>query len=464
MLLLNGCCIKQMKKLQRQKIMVDAIVTDPPYHLTSIVERFGKDGSAPAQFGTDGAFKRASTGFMGKEWDGGDIAFDPMTWSLCLGLLKPGGHLIAFSASRNYHRMAVAIEDAGFEIRDQIMWIYGSGFPKSHNIGKAVDAIEKTGKSNPKALRETRMGDDYEPTGQEDYVKGRMFSSDIENDNHEHEVNNDWKGWGTALKPSHEPIVMARKPLSEKSIASNVLKWGTGAINIDGCRIEGNDAKYPDTNPDFKDVGAKSKEAIGIDKLSFGQTENVKRKRANRNPRNDDSVFNKSTTGFRSETQEFADADPRGRFPANIIHDGSDVVQDIFPNSKGFVSNGNAKVGEYSEGVINPMRRGNAISYGDDGSASRYFYCPKVSKSERHNSAIKNTHPTVKPIELMKYLCRLVTPKGGTVLDPFMGSGSTGMAAKDEGFDFIGIEKEREYYEIAEARIKKTAPLMDFFS
>ena len=218
MLLLNGCCRKQMKKLQRQKIMVDAVVTDPPYHFNTIVERFGKEGSAPAQFGTDGAFKRASTGFLGKEWDGGDIAFDPMTWSLCLGLLKPGGHLIAFSASRNYHRMAVAIEDAGFEIRDQIMWIYGSGFPKSHNIGKQI--------------------------GDEDF------------------------GWGTALKPAHEPIVLARKPISEKSIADNVLKWGTGGINIDGCRIEGNDAKYPDTNPDFKDVGAKSKEAIGIDATS----------------------------------------------------------------------------------------------------------------------------------------------------------------------------------------------------
>ena len=414
MLLLNGCCRKQMKKLQRRKIMVDAVVTDPPYHFNTIVERFGKESSAPAQFGTDGAFKRASTGFMGKEWDGGDIAFDPMTWSLCLGLLKPGGHLIAFSASRNYHRMAVAIEDAGFEIRDQIMWIYGSGFPKSHNIGKQVDKIQGNDREvlgeNPN--HRPISGVNYEGvyagknTGAKELTKG----------------DSEWEGWGTALKPAHEPIVLARKPISEKSIADNVLKWGTGGINIDGCRIEGNDAKYPDTNPDFKDVGAKSKEAIGIDKLSFGQTENVKRKRANRNPRTDESVFNKSTTGFKSETQEFADADPRGRFPANVMHEGLDE------------------------------------------SWAKYFYCPKTSKSERHNSAIKNTHPTVKPVELMKYLCRLVTPKGGTVLDPFMGSGSTGMAAKDEGFDFIGIEKEREYYEIAEARIKKTAPLMDFFS
>ena len=312
MLLLNGDCIEEMQKLIDDGVQVDSVVTDPPYHLTSIVKRFGKEDSAPAQFGTDGAYARASKGFMGKEWDGGDIAFRPETWELALKLLKPGGHLLAFSASRNYHRMAVAIEDAGFEIRDQMMWLYGSGFPKSHNIGKAVDAIEKTGKSNPKALRETRMGDDYEPTGQEDYVKGRMFSSDIENDNHEHEVNNDWEGWGTALKPAHEPIVMARKPLSEKSIAANVLKHGTGAINIDGCRVEGNDAKYPDTNPDFRDQGKKSKEAIGIDKLSFGQVQNAER-------------------------TEKSDDTPQGRFPANVMHDGSDVIVNQFPERcKGF--------------------------------------------------------------------------------------------------------------------------------
>ena len=429
-MIINGDCIEEMQKLIDDGVQVDSVVTDPPYHLTSIVKRFGKEDSAPAQFGTDGAYARASKGFMGKEWDGGDIAFRPETWELALKLLKPGGHLLAFSASRNYHRMAVAIEDAGFEIRDQMMWLYGSGFPKSLNVGN---------------------------------------------------------GWGTALKPAHEPIVMARKSLSEKSVKDNVLKYGTGAINIDGCRIEGNDAKYPDTNPDFKDVGAKSKEAIGIDKLSFGQTENVARKRANRNPRTDDSVFNKSTTGFKSETQEFADADPRGRFPANVMHDGSDVIVNEFP--------------EGAKGSTTPRNRGTVGMFGmpndatpeyaDEGSAARFFYCPKTSKSERHSNLDdhetsvgangnkwtdqdyrkgdtkptterKNTHPTVKPVELMKYLCRLVTPKGGTVLDPFMGSGSTGMAAKDEGFDFIGIEKEKEYFEIAESRINRFAPLMNF--
>ena len=360
--------------------MVDAVVTDPPYHLTSIVERFGKDGSAPAQFGTDGAFKRASTGFMGKEWDGGDIAFDPMTWSLCLGLLKPGGHLIAFSASRNYHRMAVAIEDAGFEIRDQIMWIYGSGFPKSHNIGKQVDKIqgnerEVVGKGKPMSSLGVLHDDSWESDSNYNETKG----------------DTEWEGWGTALKPAHEPIVLARKPISEKSIADNVLEWRTGAINIDGCRIESEDVS-------------------------------VDRKKVVRKSRSGDGVWTNENSGMKAEGSEFADADPRGRFPSNLIHNGIDTDW------------------------------------------ARYFYCPKVSKTERNNSALQNTHPTVKPIELMKYLCRLVTPKGGTVLDPFMGSGSTGMAAKDEGFDFIGIEKEREYYEIAEARIKKTAPLMDFFS
>ena len=387
MLLLNGCCRKQMKKLQRQKIMVDAIVTDPPYHLQSIVDRFKNTSpdddtytSEKVRNRSDGFSRLAGTGFMGKEWDGGDIAFDPMTWSLCLGLLKPGGHLIAFSASRNYHRMAVAIEDAGFEIRDQIMWIYGSGFPKSHNIGKQVDKIqgnerEVVGKGKPMSSLGVLHDDSWESDSNYNETKG----------------NTEWEGWGTALKPAHEPIVLARKPISEKSIADNVLEWRTGAINIDGCRIESEDVS-------------------------------VDRKKVVRKSRSGDGVWTNENSGMKAEGSEFADADPRGRFPSNLIHNGIDTDW------------------------------------------ARYFYCPKVSKTERNNSALQNTHPTVKPIELMKYLCRLVTPKGGTVLDPFMGSGSTGMAAKDEGFDFIGIEKEREYYEIAEARIKKTAPLMDFFS
>ena len=335
-MLLNEDCLVAMQKLIDDGVQVDSVVTDPPYHLQSIVDRYGKTSpdddtytSEKVRNRSDGYSRLISTGFMGQEWDGGDIAFRKETWELALKLLKPGGYLLAFSASRNYHRMAVAVEDAGFEIRDQLMWLYGSGFPKSLNLGD---------------------------------------------------------GWGTALKPAHEPIVMARKFI-EGTNKNNREKYGTGGINIDECRVKA------------------------------------------------------------------------GRFPANVMHDGSEEIVSGFPNAKGFVSNGNAPVGEHSKGVINPMRRGNATAYGDDGSAARFFYCPKVSRVERGDD---NTHPTVKPQELMKYLCRLVTPKGGTVLDPFMGSGSTGMAAKDEGFDFIGIEREKEYFEIAEKRINSASPLMEF--
>ena len=476
MLLLNGDCIEEMQKLIDDGVQVDSVVTDPPYHLTSIVKRFGKEDSAPAQFGTDGAYARASKGFMGKEWDGGDIAFRPETWELALKLLKPGGHLLAFSASRNYHRMAVAIEDAGFEIRDQMMWLYGSGFPKSQNMGKAIDK---------------KQGNDREVLGTKITnvgMQGNNFKRGSESG--EVEVtkgDSEWEGWGTALKPAHEPIVMARKPISEKSIVDNVLKHGTGAINIDGCRVEGNDAKYPDTNPDFRDQGKKSKEAIGIDKLSFGQVSGAERKKVVRKSRSEDGVWTDGNSGMKAEGTQYADADPRGRFPANVMHDGSDVIVNEFP--------------EGAKGSTTPRNRGTVGMFGmpndatpeyaDEGSAARFFYCPKTSKSERHSNLDdhetsvgangnkwtdqdyrkgdtkptterKNTHPTVKPVELMKYLCRLVTPKGGTVLDPFMGSGSTGMAAKDEGFDFIGIEKEKEYFEICESRIKRFAPLMDF--
>ena len=411
-----------MQKLIDDEVQVDSIVTDPPYHLTSIVERFGKEGSAPAQEGTDGAFARASKGFMGKEWDGGDIAFRKETWELAYQLLKPGGHLLAFSASRNYHRMAVAIEDAGFEIRDQIMWIYGSGFPKSLNIGKGVD--KKLGNKR-EVVKTIERGD-----VQTAIDKGVGYTADPANKNNKAvfgygtetvtKGNSEWEGWGTALKPAHEPIVMARKSI-ESTIVDNVLKHGTGGINIDGCRVELDGEKPPS----------------GSAKRVYKNNEYTEEK-----------IYGDNKT-----TPE------TGRFPANVMHDG---LQEEW---------------------------------------ARYFYCPKVSSAERnrglenfepkpmawgnqakaelkrgnldfvgsgdgtkHNKVAMrvNTHPTVKPQELMKYLCRLVTPKGGTVLDPFMGSGSTGMAAKDEGFEFIGIEKEKEYFEIAEARIKTASPLMEF--
>ena len=323
-MLVNGDCLEEVQKLVDKGIQVDSIVTDPPYHLTSIVERFGKEGSAPAK-DKDGAFQRQSKGFMGKEWDGGDIAFRKETWELFMKVLKPGGHLLAFSGSRTYHRMAVAIEDAGFNIRDQIMWLYGSGFPKSHNLGD---------------------------------------------------------GWGTALKPAHEPIVLARKKI-EGTNKQNREKYGTAGLNIDACRVglsEGDDPR----------LGGKG--TWKTDKMAK-------------------DVYDGGYTGVETGSSEL------GRFPANVMHNG--LEEDW----------------------------------------ARYFYCPKTSKAEKGKD---NSHPTVKPIKLMKYLCRLVTPKGGTVLDPFMGSGSTGIAAKNEGFEFIGIEREKEYFEIAERRVSVASPLEEF--
>ena len=434
------------------EVFVDSIVTDPPYHLTSIVERFGKDNSAPAQYGTDGAFKRASTGFMGKEWDGGDIAFRQETWELCLKVLKPGGHLLAFSASRNYHRMAVAIEDAGFEIRDQIMWLYGSGFPKSMNIGKALD--KKLGNERIKTgEKKTHSNKGIKQSEQRTAIGAGAFGQEVEED--VTVGTSEWEGWGTALKPAHEPLVLARKPLSEKSVVDNVLKHRTGGINIDECRVEGNDAKYPDTNPDFRDQGRQSKENMGIDKLSFGQTENVKRKKVVRKSRTDDSVFNNGNSSFRAEGTLYADADPRGRFPSNVMHDGSDSIKELFEDKSRYFYCAKTSKAERNQGLDNfPIKN----KKGGGGTSNNVWYEDDVNSASgkfgSEKAPSKNVHPTVKPIKLMKYLCRLITPKGGTILDPFMGSGSTGMAAKEENFDFVGIEKEEEYFNIATARIE----------
>jgi hypothetical protein len=243
---IQGDCLEKLKDLEDNS--VDSIVTDPPYHLVSIVKRFGKEGSAPAKEGKDGSFKRLSGGFMGKTWDGVDengkgIAYNVDMWKECLRVLKPGGHLLAFGGTRTYHRMASAIEDAGFEVRDMIEWVYGSGFPKSRNIGKDVEKINVGGLKNLKQIG-TKQGIKCE-TGtkgysySKEYVAGKcMGGRQISGEIPVYEINNAWGGWGTALKPAHEPICMARKPLAEKTVAENVLKYGTGGINIDESRVE----------------------------------------------------------------------------------------------------------------------------------------------------------------------------------------------------------------------------------
>lgn len=340
----QGDCLDVMRGMAENS--VDAIVTDPPYHLTN-------NGGGPTSAGPHARAKAGAkrTGFMGKEWDGGDIAFNPEMWREAIRVLKPGGHLLAFSGSRTYHRMAVAIEDAGFEIRDQIMWLYGSGFPKSKNLG------------------------------------------------------GDWQGWGTALKPAHEPICVARKPLVG-TVAANVLEHGTGALNIDGCRVPG---EKPDTT---RGASSKASSMVG-------------------------------TLGAQGRILD----DGNGRWPANVIHDGSDEVVGAFPDSKSCSTPSAAR----PEGsILKGARSHGAIYPGETGSAARFFYCAKASKSDRGEG---NAHPTVKPTDLMRYLCRLVTPPGGLVVDPFTGSGSTGKAAKLEGFQFIGFELSEEYAAIARARM-----------
>jgi DNA modification methylase len=319
--LYNNDCLDKLKELEDNS--VDSIVTDPPYGLS----------------------------FMSKQWDY-DVPSQEI-WEQCIRVLKPGGHLLAFAGSRTYHRMAVRIEDAGFEIRDQIMWVYGSGFPKSHDVGKNIEKIKVGGKANliqigtKKGLVATNHNDKAKSTNPSgfSYRTNNKGYSEVATDRTQvngeipvYEITNEYKGWGTALKPAHEPIVMARKPL-KGNVAQNTLDWGVGGINIDACRIEEDN-----------------------------------------------------------------------RFPANIIFDEE---------------SGNEEW-------------------------KRYFYCPKTNKSDRSEG---NNHPTVKPTDLMAYLIRLVTPKGGIVLDPFMGSGSTGKAAVIEGMGFIGIERELEYYEIAKQRI-----------
>lgn len=363
-----GNCLEVLKEYEDNSF--DSIVTDPPYEL----------------------------GFMGKSWDSTGIAFNTDVWKEALRVLKPGGYLLAFSGSRTYHRIAVAVEDAGFEIRDQIMWVYGSGFPKSMSVGLAM---EKKG---------------LDPTN--------------------------FVGWGTALKPAHEPIVMARKPL-EGTVVENVLTWGTGGINIDESRVPG--------------------EPVPINKLEEW-----------------------SGFGQKIEPNYQQEMNTSGRFPANFIHDGSDEVVELFPRAKGGAypaARGKSDIGAFAQGGTHKDKPNQARVMGDDGSAARFFYCAKANSKDRNEgledfedkqqdlsnkennsggddsgnsggNKRKNHHPTVKPTELMRYLIKMVTPKEGKVLDPFVGSGSTGKAAMLDGYSFVGIDMNKDYIDLAKARIE----------
>lgn len=366
--LYDGDCLDAMRSMPDNS--VDSVVTDPPYGLS----------------------------FMGKKWDydvpGTDV------WAEALRVLKPGGYLLAFAGTRTQHRMCVRIEDAGFEIRDMLAWVYGSGFPKSLNVSKALDAAAG-------AARE-------------------------------------WQGWGTALKPAFEPITMARKPFAS-TVAANILAHGTGALNIDASRVAGEST-----------VRVQGTAEIGFHGGNYAP-------------------------GLETGSSV-------GRWPANLIHDGSDDVLAVFPNAPGTQGpvRPNSGTGQKTNGILGNFAANNhSDPRGDAGSAARFFYCAKASRADREqglegmatqqsavgderpsgsswerrdpernpNHPRANVHPTVKPTDLMRYLCRLVTPPGGVVLDPFMGSGSTGKAAMLEGFKFIGCERDPAYMTIAQARI-----------
>lgn len=420
----RGDCLAVMRDIPDNS--VDSCVTDPPYHLTSIVKRYSKtslDGEGTnerrAASRADG-LARLSRGFMGQIWDGGDLAFQPELWAEVLRVLKPGAHLVAFGGTRTYHRMACAIEDAGFEIRDQIGWTYGSGFPKSADVSKMIDkaagaerkvvgksARHVSGKPEQRTAGLSGSSTFAETVGMGAYLTAPATAEAAQ-----------WDGWGTALKPAWEPICLARKPLSEKTVAANVLKWGTGALNIDDCRI-GTEVRY---------AAFTSLAPCHGNKLGADGTAELRR-------------------GTQGEPQRY-----EGRWPANLIHDGSDEVLALFPDSKG--QQGDVRgtepslptdqiYGQFKRRVASPARN-------DSGSAARFFYCAKASKKDRGEG---NVHPTVKPTDLMRYLCRLVTPPRGIVLDPFMGSGSTGLGALLCDFDFIGIEKDDGYANIADRRL-----------
>jgi site-specific DNA-methyltransferase (adenine-specific) len=347
----EGDCLEVLASMPENS--VDSVVCDPPYHLTSIVKRFGGD-MPPRTEATVGkhAYGRHAAGFMGKQWDGGDVAFQVATWEAVLRVLKPGGYLLAFASTRGFGRMSVAIEDAGFIVHPLIAWVFGSGFPKA-----------------------TRL-------------KAEGYDG--------------WRYGGQALKPAIEPIFMGQKPFSEKTGTANVLLHGTGAINIDGCRVEG--AK-PDTT---RGASAKASSMVGV-------------------------------LGAQGRIID----DGRGRWPANLIHDGSDEVISAFPEAPGQQRQVGPEHGEKSTvHVFGDYGARDTFEPRDDsGSAARFFYSSKADADDR----IGSKHPTVKPVDLMRYLCRLVTPPGGTVLDAFAGTGTTGEAAWREGFNAILIEREPEY-------------------
>jgi site-specific DNA-methyltransferase (adenine-specific) len=402
---------------------VDSIVTDPPYEL----------------------------GFMGKKWDSSGIAYSVQLWTECLRVLKPGGHLLSFGGTRTYHRVAVAIEDAGFEIRDNMAWLYGSGFPKSLDVSKAIDKAAGAERERVPYVGGIASGQNNYGGGGKIHLGSKVGDKALTPEAEQ------WNGWGTALKPAHEPIIVARKPLIG-TVAHNVLTHGTGALNIDGSRIASSSGENFARPVNF--TGMNEGWARPWMQTAEGQATNAE-----------------------SRKQSEHKAKKLGRWPANIILD--EHTAGLLDEQSGVSKSTPAPRGEVpiaSNSMSGAPKTFSGSSHNDSGGASRFFYVAKASKRDRNeglegledkanskfaqdkwslenmsfgNTApAKNFHPTVKPTALMEYLVKLVTPPNGTVLDPFTGSGSTGKAAILNGFDFIGIEMTEDYLPIIDARLK----------
>lgn len=416
-----GDCADVVRKLAANS--VDAVVTDPPYVLESIVKRFGsKKSKAAKATGATGVYKRSSRGFMGQEWDTGDVAHSAKFWRSVKRVLKPGGYVVAFAGTRTYHRLAVAIEDAGFEIRDMLSWLYASGFPKSHDVERSIAVCTCRLPGRHFKNRVPEKGNEKNPPQPGDHVCPMTPESAP------------YEGWGTALKPACEPICLARKPLSEPSVAANVLRWGTGGLSIDACRIATDEVREKDS------VRA------GYD--GFG-------------------TFVESGGGARSTGGGANNL--LGRWPANVLLDGSGEVVAAFPDSDGQRGDASPDAPSARTGLVyGKMNRhgeksassryelhGNSgplpgMRRFDTGSASRFFWNAKADDSDRLGSG----HPTVKPLDLMEYLCRLVCPPGGVVLEPFAGSGTTGEAAFRAGLSAVLIERETKFQDDIRRRMR----------
>lgn len=405
-------CIEGMKLLENNSI--DSIVTDPPYNLTTSKDK----------------------GFMGKKWDGTGITFDVDLWEECLRVLKPGGYLLSFGGTRTFHRMTCAIENAGFTIHPIIAWVYGSGFPKGANLSKNLDkqagverkvvGVGKGAAKNPKGFKHDNNVQSGGEFKKQFDVTAPATPEAIK-----------WDGWYyglQSLKPAVEPICLAQKPIDGKRMTDNVLKWGTGAVNIDGCRI--------DVDPKVDDM--------------LRETTRGKRQ----------SKTWEDGSGFKNEKNQLTGVRPEGRFPANVIFD--EFAGGVLDQQSGKLTSGTncirTKAGSFLEHGGLGKAGDTQVTYGDTGGASRFFknieyeegdmvnfyYCAKASKKERGEG---NLHPCVKPLKLIKYLVKLITSPSGISLDPFMGSGTHALACKELGFDFIGFEMSKEYCDIAERRL-----------